>query len=91
MGDTPAFHPRIKPKRGKHRTEVTEVTEGDLNWVAKVPWATPRLSVRESGPNEESIARFPFVEFSRTSRRVNARTFGHKTPIPHPNPPPWPL
>jgi hypothetical protein len=39
--------------RGKHRTEVTEATEGDLGWVAKILSVTAWTFVREIGATEK--------------------------------------
>jgi hypothetical protein len=43
----PAACARELDKRGKHRTEVTEVAEGGLGFVAEIAWADPAACVRE--------------------------------------------
>ena len=63
-GDIVGPGARITPRRGKHRTEVTEVTEGDWGRRGKLWPGTSSARVRESREEGESIA-----QRSRRSQR----------------------
>jgi hypothetical protein len=54
LAETPPARVRELSARGEHRTEATEVAEGDLGWlVAKLLAETPPARVRELSARRE--------------------------------------
>jgi hypothetical protein len=88
--NTGGFRARTR-ERGKHRTEVTEATEGGIVLVATAQVGRGSASVRRLFynlfmPPVLTRRRFPFRAFSRGSRRCSPKL----SRPPTQNPPLWP-